>query len=665
MQFGRTQGSFRRQLLWLVAISILLLAIIASLLTAWLASSRTQQLMLAQGVQLSNQLASQSLLSLLYRSQKGADDALNSVLAFPEVMQAEIYDDKGSLLKRLARGSALQVAAPQRQAEAVLVEETDAFWRFVAPVYSIANQILIQDEIDPTPASRQYLGAVNLVVSKSRLRDMRKSLILGNLTVGLASAVVLILLLNLGISRVLRPVDRLSKVMGEAEAEQRHLYAELEGPSEIRQMAKVFNRLMATLAERDRRLNDHREALEHEVDLRTRELVLARDAALMASRHKSEFIANISHELRTPLQSIIGYADVVREELELEGMQEQSNDLNRVLRNAQHLLTLINNILDLAKIEAGRMQLNLQETNIAELMQEAIEAVKPLMKLNDNRLEIQTDGRMASCELDRSKLLQILLNLLGNAAKFTRQGLVRLEASWDMQALSVSVKDTGIGIDAEVLPHIFEPFRQGDGSQTRRFEGTGLGLAICRSFCELMGGRIEVRSRVNEGSEFSLYLPLPLKTLESFTESYHSLAQAPQTSTLRPVVMLTEGYRVLIVDDDSAFLDLQARTLERAGYMVYTATSGQQALDLARSLQPDIITLDIQMPQTNGWQVLEQLKADPDLSRIPVVLISILDDHQAGLALGASEYLVKPVSMARVLLSVHRLASTKVNDSEK
>lgn len=663
MKFGRIQGSFRRQLLWLVAVSILLLAISASLLTAWLASSRTQQLMVAQGVQLSNQLATQSVLPLLYQSQKGADEALKAALAFPEVVQAEIYDDKVSLLKKLARGQELVMQTPDVEPlqEALLIEDNGQFWRFVAPVYSVANEALLTEDEQP---KRQYLGAVNLIVSKSRLSGMRKSLILGNLTVGLASAVVLILLLNLGISRLLRPVDRLSQIMGEAEAEQKHLYAELDGPTEIRQMAKVFNRLMATLAERDRRLNDHKDALEHEVDIRTRELVLARDAALMASRHKSEFIANISHELRTPLQSIIGYADVVREELELEGMQEQSNDLNRVLRNAQHLLTLINNILDLAKIEAGRMQLNLQDTNIAELMQEAIEAVKPLMKLNSNRLEVRTDGRMASCELDRSKLLQILLNLLGNAAKFTRQGVVTLQASWDPQAISVSVRDTGIGIEPEILPEIFEPFRQGDGSQTRQFEGTGLGLAICRSFCELMGGRIEVRSRVNEGSEFNLYLPLPLKTLESFTEAYTQSNQTPLVSLPQPPMAMTEGYRVLIVDDDSAFLDLQARTLERAGYMVYTASCGQQALDLAHSLLPDIITLDIQMPHTNGWQVLEQLKADRVLRQIPVVLISILDDHQAGMALGASEYLVKPVSMARVLLSVHRLASTKVNDDE-
>jgi signal transduction histidine kinase len=300
--------------------------------------------------------------------------------------------------------------------------------------------------------------------------------------------------------------------MDEAKHHCPHTYANLKGPKEITQMAEVFNRMMASLEEQDSRLRKHQEILQSEVTTRTRELVEARDAALTASRHKSEFLANMSHELRTPLQAIIGYSDLVKEELILEGMDQRAEELERVIHNAQRLLSLINNVLGLAKIEAGKVELRIQAVNLRELITEATQTVAPLLRLNNNTLDVNVQGAQELL-IDREKLLQSVLNLLSNACKFTKEGNVSLEAVHGTDSLTIRVGDTGIGLTVEQQKVIFEEFRQVDGSTTRKFEGTGLGLAITRRFCELMGGDIEVSSTPRAGSVFTIHIPLPIASL--------------------------------------------------------------------------------------------------------------------------------------------------------
>jgi signal transduction histidine kinase len=303
--------------------------------------------------------------------------------------------------------------------------------------------------------------------------------------------------------------------MGQAEDGAKEVVAELRGPQEVAHIASAFNTMMASIAERDTRLREQNLRLETEVSLRTRELVQARDAALEASRHKSEFLSNISHELRTPLQSIIGYTDVLSETLEDEHNEQASGDLERVMRSAQHLLSLIDTILALAKTEAGRMELDIEQVDLPQLLAQAEETVAPLMKANNNRLRSNLEESEHTLEIDAGKTLQVILNLLSNAAKFTRDGEVFMNVRHKASELAISIKDTGIGISAEQQSIIFDPFRQVDGSSTRHFQGTGLGLSITQRFCQLMGGTIRVDSELGQGATFTVTIPLPLRTTDS------------------------------------------------------------------------------------------------------------------------------------------------------
>jgi signal transduction histidine kinase len=273
-------------------------------------------------------------------------------------------------------------------------------------------------------------------------------------------------------------------------------------------MAGIYNQMMTTLGNQNLALEKSHDTLETEVTSRTKELVVARDAALTASRLKSEFLANISHELRTPLQAIIGYTDLVREDLELECMTVQAEDLNKSIRSAHVLLALINNILDLAKIEAGKMELNVKSVDIKQLIDETIETIKPMADANENQLLIENTIDQRILNLDRQKVMQILLNLLSNACKFTAKGRITFTVYNDDKFLYLSIADTGVGIPKDKLEFIFDKFTQIDGSQTRKFEGTGLGMAITQKFCALMLGELTIDSELTVGTTVKVIIPI-------------------------------------------------------------------------------------------------------------------------------------------------------------
>jgi len=277
---------------------------------------------------------------------------------------------------------------------------------------------------------------------------------------------------------------------------------------EIQQIAGVYNQMISSLGERDQRLRGQRDLLETEVALRTSELIQARDAALEANRHKSEFLANITHELRTPLQSILGYTELIKETLEDECIEDCDDDVEKITRNAQHLLTLINSILDIAKIEAGKMEVKHQLINLGELVNDAAATVKPLVDNNNNQLLINAASIKELVYIDEQKVFQILLNLLSNAAKFTSNGTVSVDVVITNMVLKITVRDTGIGISEEQQKLIFEPFRQVDGSESRKFVGTGLGLSIVIRLTELLDGKVELSSKIDVGSSFTVTIPL-------------------------------------------------------------------------------------------------------------------------------------------------------------
>jgi CheY-like chemotaxis protein len=343
--------------------------------------------------------------------------------------------------------------------------------------------------------------------------------------------------------------------------------------------------------------------------------------------------------LRTPLNAIIGYSEMLYETAEEEGQNEFLPDLAKIRDAGRHLLGLINDILDLSKIEAGKMDLYVEEVDLLGLVGEVRSIVEPLAAANANRLEIICPPALGTFHTDRTKLKQSLLNLLSNAGKFTHRGRIGLEIRPAAGAISFIVSDTGIGISDEQQSRLFQAFAQAEASTTRQYGGTGLGLAITRHFCEMLGGSITVESAPGEGSTFTITLPDRGRALPSAT----AIPEGAEDAAL-----------VMVVDDDPNSRDLLAATVRREGYRVIEATDGETALVLAREWHPDAITLDVLMPRMDGWAVLTTLKSDAELAEIPVIIVTVLADRGIAISLGAAEFLTKPVDRARLAAAIRQ-----------
>jgi GAF domain-containing protein/CheY-like chemotaxis protein len=370
-----------------------------------------------------------------------------------------------------------------------------------------------------------------------------------------------------------------------------------------------------------------------------------------ASQHKSQFLANMSHELRTPLNAIIGVTEMLREDAE--ALQQDLEPLDRVLGAARHLLALINDILDLSKIEAGRMELQLETFALAPLIASVVKTIEPLAAKNDNEVAVNCHGAIGILHADQMRLRQALLNLLSNANKFTDRGTIGIDARQreedGREWITISVADTGIGMTAEQMGKLFQEFSQADASTTRKYGGTGLGLAISKRFCQMMGGDIAVESEPGKGSTFTIHLPRVAQSEERL------VTEAPRQSRVQGAHPIAEGSEeplILVVDDDATVRELVQRHLERAGFAVVAAAGGQEGLRLVRELRPAAVTLDVMMPDLDGWTVLAAIKGDPALASIPVVLMSIVDQKNRGYALGAADYLVKPVDRAKLVATL-------------
>jgi PAS domain S-box-containing protein len=387
------------------------------------------------------------------------------------------------------------------------------------------------------------------------------------------------------------------------------------------------------------------------------EIRAAMVATEAANRTKSAFLANMSHELRTPLNAVIGYSEMLAEEAEEDGLDHFAKDLGKIRDAGKHLLGLINDVLDLSKIEAGRIELVLEDLPIEDLVGEVVRMAEPLVTKNGNTLRVERDPSAVTLHADALRVRQILFNLLSNACKFTERGEVRLAVQLEKVGASELVRfdvtDTGIGMSSTQLARLFQPFVQADASTTRKYGGTGLGLAISRQFAELMGGRVDVSSEPGRGSTFTVRLPRVVGGGAARDDNAATIIAAPASSGAPSVAPL--GAKVLVIDDDPAVRELVGHHLERAGYRVITAVSGEEGLAMARAEAPAAITLDVLMPGKDGWTVLAELKSSAVTAAIPVVLLTILDQSNAGYVLGAADFLAKPVDRGRLLDTLARL----------
>ena len=395
----------------------------------------------------------------------------------------------------------------------------------------------------------------------------------------------------------------------------------------------------------------------------------ARDTAIEANQAKSEFLANMSHELRTPLNAVIGYSEMVIEEIDfmnddgVEGAEVASQflpDLTRIRTAGTHLLALINDILDLSKIEAGKMNVDVEMFDVSKLIEDIRDTIAPLASKNDNTLNVEISDELGYMNSDATKMRQILFNLLSNACKFTSDGTITMSVSPDESYDQVvcTIEDTGVGMSQEQLDKIFEAFTQADSSTTREFGGTGLGLTITRHFCELLNGDIDAESTLGEGSTFTVRMAANLRADNAFDAESPPSVEATEPS---PSI---DGQTILVIDDDPTMRDLLRRVLEREGFAVATAASGSEGLLLAEQLRPDAITLDVMMPSMDGWTLLSKIKEDPALADTPVIMVTMVDDSSRGYALGADDFLVKPIDRTQLVATLNSYRSSTVESGD-
>jgi signal transduction histidine kinase/DNA-binding response OmpR family regulator len=388
-------------------------------------------------------------------------------------------------------------------------------------------------------------------------------------------------------------------------------------------------------------------------------LEVARDEAVEASRAKSAFLANMSHELRTPLNAIIGYSEIAIDELRSlvartggTELVQLCADIGKIHVGGTHLLGIISDILDLSKIEAGRMELHVETFTVQSMIDDVGATAQRLVAQNGNEFVVRAQPELGEMTADLTKVRQILFNLLSNAAKFTEGGKVTLEVKRAADGLNIDfvVIDSGIGMSADQKEHLFQSFYQGDSSATRKYGGTGLGLAISRRFIQMMGGEVTVQTSLGAGSTFRVRLPAQVSGRTLPPEAPSAVAHPPEEAAPQSM---------LVIDDDPNVYDMMERILSREGLDVYGAATGKEGLALARRLKPVVIALDIMMPGMDGWAVLQAIRADPELKDTRVVIVSMLDEKPLGMALGADDYLTKPLRREQLLACIQRLVPVR------
>jgi signal transduction histidine kinase/DNA-binding response OmpR family regulator len=608
--------TIKRKLIALIMLtsSIALLVAFASMIASDYVSFRVG--MVRDLRTLANVVGTNASSALDFDDEEFATKTLAALAATPNITTASIYTKDGKILASYLRDAQSEGPPQNPRAEGYVFKEGHL------------------SLFHPIVEGGERIGTIYL---QSTLREMNTRLIR---YAGIGGAIVLgasliALLFSSRLQRVIsKPILSLANTARVVSEQKNYsLRAEKRTGDEIGFLIDRFNEMLGQIEEHENELREVNE-----------QLIQSEQRARAATQAKSRFLANMSHELRTPLNAIIGYSEMLQEEAEDAGQESFIPDLRKVTRAGRHLLELINDVLDLSKIEAGKMELYLETFDIPSMIEEVCATVQPLAQKNANTIEVRCPADLGAMRADLTKVRQALFNLLSNASKFTKNGKIMIEAAREIpsnngQWIIFRVSDTGIGMTPDQLAHVFEAFSQADASTLRNFGGTGLGLTITKTFCEMMGGDVAVTSQPGHGSVFTIRLPAEVRdsTAEPDPESQPERVQLPGA-----------GKTILVIDDDADTRNVLERFLNRKGFQVECAANGQEGLRLARKLRPAAITLDVLMPGMDGWAVLSTLKSDPAVANIPVVMLTIVDDKNLGYGLGATDYLIKPVDRERL-----------------
>ncbi len=675
-------GGIRRRVMLVALVPAAAIATLLAIYFVWAQVSGLERRLEDRGMAIARGLAPASEFGVFSGNRDILQPLADSALDEADVRSVRITNTGGKVIAAAGPGfTELNYPATTKESISIIHAEDERSVLFRAPI--LQNEMEISDfpemetemAVQSTAQAPMVIGWVAVELSKEATLQRQRQVIVQIAAITIFGLLVsLIAAVRLG-RKIIDPIVQLTDTVEQLERGDLSTRADTSADAEmltlengINAMAKALQAAQENLQDEVNHATSELRATLIELEKKNSELDIERGNAEEANQSKSQFLANMSHELRTPLNAIIGYSEMLEEEAEQAGHNVYIPDVQKVNTAGKHLLSLINDILDLSKVEAGKMTLYLETAEIPSVIKYTASTIRPIAAQNDNELVLDYPNDIGSMRMDVTKVRQVLFNLLSNACKFTEHGEIKLSARrmemGGQDWVEFKVSDTGIGMTPEQMENLFEAFSQADATITRKYGGTGLGLTLCKRFSELMGGEINVRSQSGEGSTFIMILPAepaaPVAVRDVATPV--EVDTGPQEAEIARFMSLPVAgedrrkqlSKVLVIDDDTLVHDMLRRMLTKEGFEVFTAINGKEGIKRAKELSPSAIILDVLMPGMDGWSVLASLKEDSELASIPVVMLSMVDDRTRGYAQGVTEYLTKPADKQQLLTILRR-----------